>query len=501
MIFFAILVLFLSLPILFLLTHKGPFTTKNQNLPPSPPKLPFIGNLHQIGPLPHQSLHALSKKYGPIMLLHLGHFPTLIISSPKLAQEVMKTHDPIFANRPNLWITNRLFYGRKDIAFTPYGDYWRRMRKICVVHLLSSKRVQSFSAVREEETKLMVEEIARKASFGPVNMSEMLNSVENDIICRVALGRKYSTEEGQSSGKLCKLVEDLSVLVGAIHIGDYFPYLAWLNKVTRMDERVNKCFNDWDGFLDEVINDHVMDNGAKADDYKPDLVDVMLSLQMDQDTGVSLTMESIKAFIMDLFAAGTDTSYILLEWAMAELVKNPKTMKKVQHEIRGVMKAKPMVEEDDTHKMDYMKAVLKEALRLHPPGPLLVPRESTHDVSIEGYPIPAKTRVLINGWAIGRDSEYWEAAEEFQPERFVGSNVDFRGNDFQFIPFGAGRRICPGMLFATTNVELILANMLHRFDWGLPDGLEELDMEEAPGFSMRKKSNLVLVATPRESFV
>ncbi|KAK1326178.1 5-epiaristolochene 1,3-dihydroxylase [Acorus calamus] len=185
---------------------------------------------------------------------------------------------------------------------------------------------------------------------------------------------------------------------------------------------------------------------------------------------------------------------------MAELIKNPIVMKVVQTEIREAMEAvKSSVGESDVAKLLYLKAVVKEGLRLHPPGPLLIPHESIKGTTVQDYHIPAKTRIIINAWAIGRDTKYWEAAEEFRPERFLDGSLDFKGNNFQFTPFGAGRRICPGMSFAVSEVELTLANLLYRFDWKLPEGmglLEEFNMDEAPGIIVKRKYNIRLIATP-----
>lgn len=202
-----------------------------------------------------------------------------------------------------------------------------------------------------------------------------------------------------------------------------------------------------------------------------------------------------------MFTAATDTSYITMEWAMTELARNPEEMEKVQREIRGVAKgeSKSMVTQDEVRQMPYFEAAIKEVLRLHPPATLLLPRESRSDARIGGYEIPAKTRVLVNAWAIARDPDHWEAPEEFRPERFVGSPVDFRGQDFRYIPFGAGRRMCPGVDFAVSTIRLALANLLYRFDWELPGGVcaKDLDMAEAPGITTRKKANLLLMATAR----
>lgn len=200
-----------------------------------------------------------------------------------------------------------------------------------------------------------------------------------------------------------------------------------------------------------------------------------------------------------MFAAGTDTSFITLDWGMTELIMNPQVMKKAQAEVRSIVGERKFILESDLPQLHYLKAVVKEIFRLHPPVPVLVPRESIRDVTLEGYNIPAKTRIFINVWAIGRDPESWEDPEKFNPDRFLGSSIDFKGQDFELLPFGAGRRGCPGITFGTVTVELALAQLLHSFDWELPPGVEakDLDLSEAFGISMHKTSDLILVAIPR----
>lgn len=202
--------------------------------------------------------------------------------------------------------------------------------------------------------------------------------------------------------------------------------------------------------------------------------------------------------LQDMFAAGTDTTFITLDWGMTELIMNPKVMERAQAEVRSIVGERRVVTESDLPQLHYMKAVIKEIFRLHPPAPVLVPRESMEDVTIDGYNIPAKTRFFVNAWAIGRDPESWRNPESFEPQRFMGSTIDFKGQDFELIPFGAGRRSCPAITFGAATVELALAQLLHSFDWELPPGIQaqDLDMTEVFGITMHRIANLIVLAKP-----
>jgi cytochrome P450 len=200
-----------------------------------------------------------------------------------------------------------------------------------------------------------------------------------------------------------------------------------------------------------------------------------------------------------MFTGGTDTTYITLDWGITELIMNPKIMERAQAEVRSIVGERRVVMENDLHQLHYIKAVIKEIFRLHPPAPILAPRESMQEVIIDGYNIPAKTRFYVNAWAIGRDPESWENPDIFEPERFMGSTIDFKGQHFELIPFGAGRRSCPAITFGTANVELALAQLLHSFDWELPPGVtaKDLDMTEVFGITMNRIADLIAIAKPR----
>ncbi|KAK9939933.1 hypothetical protein M0R45_016613 [Rubus argutus] len=491
--------------IFLILVYRWSFTTIAKNSPPSPPKLPIIGNLHQLGVQTHRSLEALSQRHGPLMLLHFGSVPVLVVSSAEAAREIMRTHDLTFSNRPTSVISEKLLYNYKDVASAPYGEYWRQVKSICVLNLLSNKRVRSFCLVREEETKSMINEITKYSSSSRVvNLSELFVTLTNDVVCRVALGRKYSSIDSKEDGKTFhELLLEFGELLGSLNIGDFIPWLAWLSRVNGLNAKLDKVAKQFDDFLDRVIQEHV-DHGSKStgddrNEEQRDFVDVLLEIQKRNSLGFHLDIVSIKALILDMFAAGTDTTYTVLEWAMTELLRHPRIMSKLQNEVREIVGKKPDITEQDLNEMHYLKAVIKETLRLHPPIPLLVPRKSTQDVKINGYDIKANTQVIVNAWKIGRDSKSYHKPEEYDPERFlIHSGIDYKGNDFQLIPFGAGRRICPGIQFAMAINEIALANLVHKFNWALPGDArsDDLDMTESIGLTIHRKYPLKVVASP-----
>ncbi|KAI7742848.1 hypothetical protein M8C21_027861 [Ambrosia artemisiifolia] len=481
--------LFLSLPfILALLILKSSFssTKSNKNLPPSPPKLPLIGNLHQLGSSPHRALQAMAQTYGPLMLIHLGTVPVLVASSVDEAKEIMKTHDLIFSSRPHLNIPDKLFYACKDIAFSKYGEYWRQVKSIAVLHLLSNKRVQSYQHVRDDEMTTTMEKI-RRANGSAVNLSELFISLTNNVVCRVALGKAY---EGR---KFKNLLDRFMELLGCFSVGSYIPSLRWVDRLSGLERKADKVAKEFDEFLEVVLDEHVNKNDTCVESR--DLVDILLEFQRDNDKGFRLERDMIKALIVDIFSAGTDTTFTSLEWTTCELLRHPRAMKQLQKEVNEIGQGRPMITEDDLDKMPYLKAVFKEGLRLHTPLPLLVPRESTEDIKLHGYDIQSGTQVLINAWAIARDPSVWEEPEEFRPDRFLNSPIDYKGFHFELLPFGAGRRGCPGIQFAMVVNELVLANLVYKFDLALV-GEESMDMSETNGITVHKKCPIVVSATP-----
>ncbi|GMH27049.1 hypothetical protein Nepgr_028892 [Nepenthes gracilis] len=297
-------------------------------------------------------------------------------------------------------------------------------------------------------------------------------------------------------------IEEAGPLFNDFPLDDMFPSNRLLHMISGRRRKIEKHRHACDKILDRIIKDHVpwKADKRKGEGAQEDLVDVLLGVALqDGNFDISMITKAIKGVILETFIAASETSASVIDWAMSEMIKNPGIMQEAQAEVRHVYEEKGMsVDESCIHKLMFLKLIIKETLRLYPPGPLLLPRESIERCQINGYEIPAKSRTIINAWAIGRDPMYWSDADSFIPKRFHDCPIDYKGNNFEYIPFGSGRRMCPGLLFAMANIELSLAMLLYHFDWSLPDGLKhhDLDMTETCSASLRRKKNLYVIPTP-----
>nr|GMD60344.1 premnaspirodiene oxygenase-like [Ipomoea batatas] len=395
------------------------------------------------------------------MRLQIGEISAVVVSSPAMAKEILRTHDVAFATKPELVTNKIIFYNCSDIAFCPYGDYWRQMRKICVMELLNGKNVRSFSSIRHDEIHSLLAYVRSTSGHGQlVNFPERMFLLMTSIICRSAFGKVFTGRE-----EFMEQLKEMSELLGSFDFADVFPSWRILHGL-------------YGGNKNRIIKAHrKMDSG---------------------DLRVPITHDNIKAIIIDMFAGGSETSTATTVWAMSEMMKNPRVMAKAQTEVREVFKGKETLDEKYImEQLPYLKLVVKETLRCHPPFPVFSPRECREESIVNGYTIPLKTKVMINAWAIGRDPEYWKDPDSFIPERFEESSIDFTGNHFQYLPFGAGRRMCPGHAFGFANSMSPLAHLLFHFDWKLPNGVtvDSFDMTEKPGLSVGRNTDLCLIAT------
>ncbi|KAI3741453.1 hypothetical protein L1987_59127 [Smallanthus sonchifolius] len=460
-----------------------------KNLPPGPPKLPIIGNIHLLDKIaPHRNLRNLARKYGPIMHLQLGQVSTIVISTPRLAHEIMKTQDLKFADRPTTTTSQIFFYKASNIAWASYGNYWRQMKKICTLELLSVKKTRSFFYIREEELTHAFKYFDSSAGT-PIIIRDPIQEMVNNVVSRATLGDICEDRQFIIDSTYAMLKS-----FNSFNLFNYYPRLNFLNVVTGKKAEWMKMHKEVDVILERILEEHR--SRARGSQDHEDLVDVLLRVQATGDLDMPITDDNIKAIILEMLTAGTSSSSMTIEWAITEMMRNPEVMKKAQAEVRAVVKGK-RVTEADIQNLDYTKLVIKETLRLHG-VPILVPRENQEDCVVGGYDIPAKTRILVNAWACATDPDSWEDPDSFIPERFENNLVGYSGADFEFIPFGAGRRICPGMNFGMGTVEYVVANLLLHYDWKLPGGVkpDDIDMREITGISTLPIHPLKIVPVP-----
>ncbi|CAI0386893.1 unnamed protein product, partial [Linum tenue] len=391
--------------------------------------------------------------------------PCVVASSPETAREFLKTHDSVFSDRPVPAAVDYLTYGSADFFFAPYGPYWKFMKKLCVSELLGGRILDRMLPLRRDEIGRSLQRTRNRAEAGePMDVGGELIRVANNVISVMAMGERCSGGADEADW-VRKLVAETAELTGKFNLSDY----VWFCK--RLDLQ---------GF------------GKRLEDLR--------ERKEDQDSEIKLTRENIKAFIWDIFAAGTESSAITTEWAMAELINHPEILNRARKEIDSVVGKSRLVQESDIPNLPYLQAIVKETMRLHPAAPLIM-RESSRDCEIQGYKIPARTRLFVNVWAIGRDPNHWDEPLEFEPERFMDGKMDARGQHFEFLPFGSGRRVCPGTTLALHMVHANLAAMIQCFEWKVHGSTKSdgniVDMEEGVGLTIPRAHPLICVPVAR----
>ncbi|KAI5056281.1 hypothetical protein GOP47_0028099 [Adiantum capillus-veneris] len=458
-------------------------------LPPGPRGLPVVGNLLELVgcELPHRAMARLSNKYGPIMFLKLGVVPTVVVSDTTFARACLSgPNDKVFCSRPSLEVTRHLTFGQSSgISMAPYGDEWRHARKLCSRQLFTSKRVREFEPIRSGEIMALVRRIELQVGQ-PLNLTQTIASLLEATICKILLGKPLTQIRDATLGiDMAMLVRRMIDLFIVPMIGDFIPALGFLDRKLKADlDEVHAQF-------DTLISQLIQEREQRPSSSSEVIVDVLLE---------NLERDHAKTIIMELISASIDTSSTVLDWAMAELVKTPQAMIRVQMELDCVTKGeRRMIREEELGNLVYLQAVLKETMRLHPPGPIMAPRVSIEECEVGGYIIPKGSMLLSNMWAIGHDPKIWEDPERFIPERFLtekGALIDFFGNHFELLPFGTGRRICPGLPLAIPLIHSTLANLVHYFEWILPHG-QYANLEEKFGIISTRAKPLIVIPQMR----
>ncbi|KAL6900967.1 hypothetical protein ACP4OV_005643 [Aristida adscensionis] len=483
----------------------------NGHLPPGPKPWPVIGNLNLLGPLTHRSLHQLSLRYGPLMSLRLGSVPVVVASSAAAARLLLKTHDEALIDRPHLAVGKHLFYNHSDVFWAPYGTYWRQARRLWHSRLLGERQLRSGEHVRREEVRSLLRDLHAASSPSStgggrraVQLRDHLLMLNLNVISRMVMGSKYVGEEATSAATTTPeefrwMVDEMFLLMGTVNVTDVIPWLSWLDPQGYIG-RAKRLSKMWDGFLEHVLDEHDERRWREGKGFVPnDMVDLLLQLSDEPTIEVPIQRDGIKAFILDMIGAGTDTSAVTVEWALSELLKSPRALAMATEELDRVVGHRRLPTEQDAPHLPFLQAVIKESMRLHPATPLLAPRRCHKATCVEDYDIGEGTCVAVNAWAIGRDPDVWEASEEFWPERFLGSSIDVKGQDFELLSFGSGRRMCPGMGLGLRMVQLTLASLVHAFAWRLPEDTppEMLCMKERLRFTMPRLVPLEAVGEPK----
>ncbi|KAK7849696.1 7-ethoxycoumarin o-deethylase [Quercus suber] len=458
--------------------------------PPGPRGIPLFGNLLSLEPELHSYFAGLAHIYGPIFKLRLGNKVGIVMSSPSMARQVLKDQDVTFANRDITEAGRAATYGGSDIAWSSYGPEWRMLRKVCALKLLSNITLDSFYMLRRKHvretagylysrvgspvnvgeqmfltmlnliTNMLwggtVEEDGASETAGylysrvgsPVNVGEQMFLTMLNLITNMLWGGTVEEDGARLGADFREVVLGMTELLGKPNISDFYPGLARFD-LQGIRKKMDGLARRFDRIFDVMIDQRLKidQEGGSRESGSKDFLQFLLKLKDEGDSNTPLTMIHLKALLMDMVVGGTDTSSHTIEFAMAEIMNKPEVMRKTQQELEVVVGKDSIVEESHIHKLPYLYA-------------------------------------------------FWENPLNFDPERFLKSKWDYSGSDFNYFPFGSGRRICAGTAMAERMVMYSLATLLHSFDWKLPQG-EKLDLIEKFGIVLKKKTALVAIPTPR----
>ncbi|KAF3440212.1 hypothetical protein FNV43_RR18495 [Rhamnella rubrinervis] len=475
--------------ILFRLKFLISTGTQYKNLPPGPPSLPVIGHLHLLKQPVHRTLHRLSQKYGPIFSLRFGSRRVVIISSPSAVEECFTKNDVVLANRPRLLMGKFVGYNYTTVVVSPHGDHWRNLRRIGSIEILSSSRLKMFLGIRRDEINRLLHKLSHNSlqGFAKVELKSMLSELTFNNIMRMVAGKRYYGEDvsdGEEARQFREVIGEVFEYGGASNPEDFLPILNWIGR--GFEKKLHKLGEMTDLLLQNLVEEHRREKGSNNS-----MIDHLLSLQASQPE--YYTDQIIKGFVLIMLLAGTDTAAVTLEWAMANLLNHPHILSKARAELDEHVGQQRLVDESDLSRLPYLQNIISETLRLFPAAPLLVPHFSSEDCTIGGYDMPRDTILLVNAWALHRDPKLWDDPESFKPERFQAGEVEAHS---KFIPFGIGRRACPGIGLAQRVVGMALGSLIQCFEWERVSE-EEVDLSEGTGLTMPKSVPLEAMCKAR----
>ncbi|XP_042479388.1 cytochrome P450 81Q32-like [Macadamia integrifolia] len=485
----------------FFLLSRHLLFSKKKNLPPSGHLcLPIIGHLYLLKKPLHRTLARVSAQYGPILLLKFGSRRILHVSSPAAAEECFTTNDIVFANRPHFLLGKYMAFNHTTLTVAPYGQHWRNLRRLTTLEIFSTSRLEMFSTIRTNEVRSLLRRILIVAgnSSKMVEMKSLLFELTlNNMMMMIAGKRYYGDDLGDldKARQFHELIEEFIKAAGASNVVDFLPFLRWVG-FNGLEKKLVRLQGKRDQFMQKLIEEHRMARTQSKDEKV--LLDVMLSLQ-ETDPNY-YTDEIIIGLIQVLITAGNDSAAGTMEWVMSLLLNHPEVLKKAQAEIDAIVGQGRLLNESDLANLPYLHCIINETLRMYPAGPLLAPHESSEECIVGGFTIPRGTMLLVNMWAIQNDPKLWEEPTKFMPERMEGIGVTSVRDGYKLMPFGSGRRSCPGEGLALRVVGLTLGSLIQCFEWERVDE-ELIDMTEGPGLTLSKAKPLEAKCKPRPAML
>ncbi|KAI9191399.1 hypothetical protein LWI28_008037 [Acer negundo] len=499
-----IIVVFISIASYFIIpVILGGRRENWKNAPPGPVGWPILGSLPHLSHRLHEDFFNLAKVYGPLFSLNLGVKPAIVVSSPEMAHEVLKLKEGSFSSRTITEAIRVISYDAMSIVFSPYGARWKVLRRILITELLSPKAFESFQPLRRQQVhKLLKQLYTISKSNTQVNIAESAFAALANLVSNIVVSKSLFDSTNREGGELKETFWEMIKVLGIPNSADLIPILKPFDP-QRLKSRVVKIFKRLDAFYEKLIEERQKERENKS--YKPnnisgkkDLLDVLLDFKSDdtQNNLDKLHRNIIKGMLSEMFIAGTETTSSTVEWGMTEILRNPDVYKKLVSELDQTIGKNRFFEENDIPNLPYLQATVKEVFRFHPGVPLIIPRRTNDKCEVAGYQVPKHCIVYVNVWGMARDGRVWEDPYEFKPERFIGSSVDVKGQDFNLLPFGTGRRSCVGWPLAHRMVHFYLAAMLHAFEWECPAEILH-HVKERVGLTLQKDKSLLGTPKPR----